>query len=78
MLFGSIMLSGMHMVAQCGESTRNTTIASLSLAMGLGFTQTPALFKSFPEIIRNIFADNCVAVTFLAALLLNIFIPQKE
>ncbi len=76
MMFGSIMVSGVHMIAQCGETTRNATIASLSLAMGLGFTQTPALFKSFPEIIQNIFANNCVAVTFLVAALLNFCMPK--
>ena len=40
MMFGSIVISGMQMIANCGFSQRNVTIASLSLAIGIGFTAT--------------------------------------
>ena len=38
MMFGSIMTSGVQMIAKAGFSQRNITIASLSLAVGIGFT----------------------------------------
>ena len=38
MMFGSIVVSGMQMIASCGFSQRNIVIASLSLAIGVGFT----------------------------------------
>ena len=49
MMFGSIVVSGVQMIAGCGYSTRNVTIASLALSIGIGFTQNPAIFKNFPE-----------------------------
>lgn len=38
MMFGTILTSGIQMIARCGFSQRNITIASLSLAVGIGFT----------------------------------------
>lgn len=78
MLFGSIVLSGVHMISNCGYSTRNVTIASLALSIGIGFTQTPAIFKVFPSLIRNVFAENCVAVVFIVAVVLNLVLPKEE
>lgn len=75
MMFGSIVVSGVHMIAACGYNTRNITISSLALSIGIGFTQAPAIFKIFPDLIRNVFAENCVAVVFLVAVVLNIFLP---
>ena len=51
MMFGSIVVSGVQMIANCGYNTRNVTIASLALSIGIGFTQTPAIFKIFPDLI---------------------------
>ena len=78
MMFGSIVFSGVQMLAGCGYSQRNVTIASLALSIGIGFTQTPAIFKIFPELIKNVFAENCVAVVFLVAMVLNIILPEDK
>lgn len=75
MMFGSIVVSGVQMIANCGYSQRNVTIASLALSIGIGFTQAPGIFKIFPELIKNVFAENCVAVVFLVALVLNLVLP---
>lgn len=77
MMFGSIMFAGFKMLSKCGFSTRNMIIVSLSLSIGLGFTQTSAMFNIFPQIIRTVFAENCVAVVFVLALLLELIIPKK-
>ena len=77
MMFGSIVISGVRMLSSCGFTQRNMSIAALSLSIGIGFTQTPAIFKMFPEIIRSVFAENCVAVVFVAAFLLNIVFPGE-
>lgn len=76
MMFGSIVVSGVQMIANCGYNSRNVTIASL--ALGIGFTQTPAFFKIFPDLIKNVFAENCVAVVFIVAMVLNIILPKEE
>lgn len=76
-MFGSIVVSGLHMVASCGYSQRNMIIVALSLSVGIGFTQVSAIFNVFPEIIRNVFAQNCVAVVFIMAILLNLILPKN-
>ena len=78
MMFGTIVISGLQMIGNCGYSQRNITIAALSLSIGIGFTQVPEMFAIFPEIIRTIFAENCVAVVFLAAIILNLVVPKEE
>ena len=78
MMFGNIVVSGLKMIGDCGYTQRNITIAALSLSIGLGFTQVPEMFNIFPSLIRTIFAENCVAVVFLSAIVLNLLIPQDD
>lgn len=75
---GSIVVSGVRMLGDCGFSSRNMSIAALSLSIGIGFTQAPAIFKIFPTLIQSVFAENCVAVVFLVAFLLNLVFPSEE
>ena len=77
-MFGSILFAGFGMMARCGFSQRNMVIVSLSLSIGLGFTQATGMFNTFPEIIKTIFAENCVAIIFLLAVLLNLILPKEE
>ena len=53
-------------------------IVSLSLSVGLGFTQATEMFNIFPEIVRTVFANNCVAVVFLLAVILNLVLPKDK
>lgn len=75
MMFGMVVMSGIQMMSRCGYSQRNITIASVSLSVGIGFTQAPELFEIFPQIIRTVFAENCVAVVFLVSVILNLVLP---
>ena len=77
MMFGNIVISGLQMIAKCGFSQRNIIIAALSLSIGLGFTQVPEIFSIFPQIIQNVFAENCVAVVFLVSIILNLVLPKN-
>ena len=77
MMFGNIVISGLQMMGKCGYSQRNITIVALSLSIGIGFTQVPELFSVFPKIIETVFAENCVAVVFLVAVILNLILPQN-
>lgn len=72
MMFGSII----QMIASAGFSQRNITIAAVSLAMGIGFTQVSDIFVAFPELLQNIFVGNSVALTFLAAVILSACLPK--
>ena len=66
------------MMSRAGFSQRNMVIVSLSLSVGLGFTQATDMFSIFPEIIRTVFAENCVAVVFLLAVVLNLVLPKLD
>ena len=77
MMFGTIVVSGVQMIGKCGFSQRNITIAALSLSVGLGFTQCPDLFSIFPELVRSVFAENCVALVFMTAIILNLILPKN-
>ena len=78
MMFGSIMFAGFRMLSNCGFTDRNMIIVALSLSIGLGFTQSAGMFAIFPQIIQTVFAENCVAVVFLLAVLLNLILPGRN
>ncbi len=79
MMFGTILTSGMQMVAKAGFTQRNVTIAALSLSIGIGFTTASeiGLWRIFPEMVQNVFAANVVAVVFVASIILNIVLPKN-
>lgn len=78
MMFGNIVISGLQMISNCGFSQRNITIAALSLSVGLGFTQVPEMFAIFPDILRTVFAENCVAVVFIVSIVLDLIMPKEK
>ena len=76
MMFGNIIVSGFQMIARAGFTQRNILIAALSLSIGIGFTQVSEIFVLLPEMLQNVFADNCVAVVFLVAVIANLVLPK--
>ena len=78
MMFGSIVVSGVRMISKCGYSQRNMSIVALSLSIGLGFTQSPQIFRIFPDLIKSVFAENCVAIVFIVAIILNLIFPKDK
>ena len=70
------MIEGLLGLLAMTKVINRYTIAALSLSIGLGFTQVPEMFNIFPDIIRTIFAENCVAVVFLAAIIMNLIMPK--
>ena len=79
MMFGTILTSGMQMVAKAGFNQRNITIAALSLSIGIGFTSASeiGLWHAFPEMIQSIFSANVVAVVFVTSIILNLVLPKN-
>ena len=72
MMFGSILTSGIQMIAKCGFSQRNIVIASLSLSIGIGFTTASeiGIWDIFPPLVQSVFSANVVAVVFVVAVFL--------
>ena len=79
MMFGTILTSGVQMLAKAGFSQRNITIAALSLSVGIGFTAASeaGLWAIFPEIVQTVFGTNVVAVVFVMAVVLNLILPKN-
>ena len=79
MMFGTIMVSGIEMLATAGFTQRNITIASLSLAIGIGFTSASEidLWNVFPDVIQSVFSANVVAVVFVVSIVLNLILPKN-
>lgn len=79
MMFGTILFSGVEMLAKSGFNQRNSIIVSLSLAIGIGFTTSSeiGLWAYFPEVVQSVFATNVVAVVFVVAIVLNLILPKN-
>lgn len=79
MMFGTILFSGVEMLAKAGFNQRNSIIVSLSLAIGIGFTTSSeiGLWAYFPEVVQSVFATNVVAVVFVVAIVLNFILPKN-
>lgn len=79
MMFGTILFSGVEMLAKAGFNHRNSIIVSLSLAIGIGFTTSSEIgvWAYFPEVVQSVFAANVVAVVFVVAILLNLILPKN-
>ena len=78
MMFGSILTSGIQMIANCGFSQRNIVIASLSMSIGIGFTASTevGIWDNFPPLIQSVFASNVVAVVFVISIVLSLVLPK--
>mgnify|MGYP000475477763 CR=1 FL=1 len=78
MMFGTILTSGVQMIAKCGFSQRNIVIVSLSLAVGIGFTTASeiGIWNIFPELVQSVFSANVVAVVFVVSVFLSLVLPK--
>lgn len=79
MMFGTIMTSGIQMIAKAGFSQRNITITALSMGVGIGFTTASeiGLWQMFPAVVQTVFSANVVAVVFVVSIVLNLVLPKE-
>lgn len=78
MMFGTIMTSGIQMLARAEFTQRNIVITALSLSIGIGFTAASEadIWRIFPQVIQDVFGANCVAVVFVVAIILSLVLPK--
>ena len=79
MVMGRILVSGIEMIAQAGFTPRNKVIASISLAVGVGFTASTeaGIWAAFPQEVQTIVGSSVVSVVFVIAVLLNLLLPKQ-
>lgn len=78
MMFGTILTSGMQMIANCGFSQRNITIVAMALSIGIGFTTTSesGIWAGFSPVVQSVFSASVVAVVFVVAIIMNLILPK--
>ena len=79
MMFGTILTSGMQMIANCGFTQRNITIVAMALSICIGFTTTSesGIWAEFSPVVQSVFSANVVAVVFVVAIIMNLILPKN-
>ena len=79
MMFGTILTSGMQMIANCGFTQRNITIVAMALSIGIGFTTTSesGIWAEFSPVVQSVFSANVVAVVFVVEIIMNLILPKN-
>ena len=79
MMFGTILTSGMQMIANCGFTQRNITIVAMALSIGIGFTTTSesGIWAEFSPVVQSVFSANVVAVVFVVAIIMSLILPKN-
>ena len=75
-MFGSIAVAGVKIIASENLDRRSTIIIAVSLALGLGVVFVPELFNNQPAIIKNMFAS-ATSTGGLTAILLSWLLPPN-
>lgn len=77
-VFGSIAMTGIRMLTQGGLGPRKSTIAGLSLALGMGIALTEGALAGpgMPAAINDILGESAIVITTLCAILLNLVLPK--
>jgi xanthine permease XanP len=75
-MFGSIAVAGLNIVASTGLDRRSIVIVAVSLALGLGVVYSPEILADKPVLIKNVFSSG-ISTGGLAAIVLNIILPGR-
>lgn len=76
-MFGSIAVAGLNIVASSGLDRRSMIIVAVSLGLGLGVVYVPEIFNGKPDLIKNLFGS-AISTGGLTAILLSWLLPQSE
>ncbi|AHL77239.1 xanthine permease XanP [Stutzerimonas stutzeri] len=75
-MFGAVAAAGINILAGIQLDRRALLIISVSLALGLGFSQVPEFLANLPMALRNVL-ESGVATGGICALLMNWFLPES-
>jgi xanthine permease XanP len=76
-MFGSIAVAGLNIVAGAGLDRRSIVIVAISLALGLGVVYHPEIFDGKPILIKNVFSSG-ISTGGVTAILLNTLLPGRS
>ncbi len=75
-MFGTVAIAGIKILAEAGLHRRNMLIVSISLGLGLGVAGVPEVLSAMPEVLKNIFGSP-ITIGAFSAILLNLFLPRE-
>lgn len=75
-MFGSIAVAGINIVASTHLGRRELIIVAVSLALGLGVVYSPELFVDKPALVKNIFSSG-ISTGGITAIALNGLLPRE-
>lgn len=75
-VFASITMTGIKMLSQSRLTPRNTAVAGIAVALGVGVTQSPGCLGLFPTWVRTVFGGSSVVIATLVAIALNLTLPR--
>ncbi|WP_366914707.1 nucleobase:cation symporter-2 family protein [Clostridium sp.] len=80
MVFAMITIAGIKIIIGDELSSRNVTIAGLSIALGMGIVGVgkAGALDLFPQWVKVIFGESPVVISSLLAFTLNLILPQKS
>ncbi len=76
-MFGTIAASGVRIVSREALNRRAIMIMALSLAVGMGVSQQPAILQFAPEMLKTLFSSGIAAGGF-TAIILNLIFPRED
>lgn len=77
-MFAMILVSGLQSLARVELNDRNGLIVALSIGLGVGIGNVPAVLDQLPAWVGNIFAQNGIIMTFVIATVLNLILPKAK
>lgn len=77
-MFSSIVMSGISLIAKAQLTPRNITIVSSALGLGYGLGANSAVLVGLPSTLSLIFGGSGIVPAALVAIILNICIPKEN
>lgn len=77
-VFAMITMTGVRMIASAELTPRNTAIAGLSVALGVGVTSVADSLAGFPAWVGTVFGSSSVVIAALVAIILNLILPRDK
>jgi xanthine permease XanP len=75
-MFGSIAVAGLNIVASTGLDRRSIVVVAVSLGLGLGVVYLPEILADKPVLIKNVFSSG-ISTGGIAAIVLNTILPGR-
>jgi xanthine permease XanP len=76
-MFGTVAVAGIKILAGVNMDRRASTIAAISLGLGLGVNFVPTVIGQMPQLVRDLFSSG-IAAGGMCALFLNLLLPGRE